>query len=73
MCIRDSLSAARNLQKFGDPHDADPSTGGAARRMAPPCARLWKARLRVFCRFRAVERPVWPVGRARAATSRAGL
>eukprot|EP00969_Alexandrium_andersonii_P099610 4394030-Alexandrium_andersonii.AAC.1 len=31
-----AFSAARNLQIFGDPHDADPSSGGAARSAVPP-------------------------------------
>eukprot|EP00969_Alexandrium_andersonii_P219242 9682706-Alexandrium_andersonii.AAC.1 len=46
---------------------------GAALRAAPPALGSAFLGAPSFCRFRAAERAVWPVGRAGTATSWAGL
>eukprot|EP00969_Alexandrium_andersonii_P286196 12652412-Alexandrium_andersonii.AAC.1 len=66
------LSVARNLQKFGAPPTMQIRALEApreARRFRRP---LLESEAPTFCRFRALERAVWPVVRAGTSTSQAG-
>eukprot|EP00969_Alexandrium_andersonii_P265581 11736701-Alexandrium_andersonii.AAC.1 len=60
-----ALSAVRDLQKFGAPLTMQIRAPEAPR---PPL----ESGAPNFCRFRAKERAIWPVGRAGTATSQAG-
>eukprot|EP00969_Alexandrium_andersonii_P113743 5026509-Alexandrium_andersonii.AAC.1 len=66
------LETARNCSNLLEALEVTPTM-----QIRAPARRLWRPLLEsgapYFCRFRAAERAVWSIGRARTATSRSGI